>query len=433
MRDRNKTKGQLIQELVEARQRIVELETSGSGFKKAEEEKDELAEAVEITKEAVCLVSSHLIIKYSNNAMDELFGYKKGELIGKHISVLNAGPTPKEVARQIGDSIEKRGYWEGEIRNKRKDNAEFISYGKITAVRDKDGNILDFISTQHDITERKKVEEALQQSEERYRDLFENANDLIQSVDNNGKFVYVNRKWLEVLGYTEEEAKKLTLWDVLRKDQIQHCRKFFKKVCNGETVSDVETVFVSKDGKEIPVEGNANGVFKDRTFVATRGIFRDITERKKAEEELKNSELRLREQKLALEQKNIAFKEIVEHIEAEKNKIKDDVSVNVNELLLPIVRKLEINAASHRYLDLLEHHLEELTSSFGRKLTEKSLKLSSREIEICNMIKGGLRSKEISSLLNVSYLTIEKHRRNIRKKLGISNKDINLSSFLHRL
>ena len=67
---------------------------------------------------------------------------------------------------------------------------------------------------------------------------------------------------------------------------------------------------------------------------------RDITERKKAEEALKESELQLREQKLALEQKNLALKEMIEHIERTKNKLKDDVVINVNETLIPILKKL---------------------------------------------------------------------------------------------
>jgi DNA-binding CsgD family transcriptional regulator len=98
----------------------------------------------------------------------------------------------------------------------------------------------------------------------------------------------------------------------------------------------------------------------------------------------------------------------------------------------PILKKLVIEKAPLKYVDLLQYHLRKLTSSFGNKITEKNLNLTPREIEICNMVKGGLASKEISNLLSISYRTVEKHRRNIRQKIGISNKNINLTSFLHK-
>ena len=149
----------------------------------------------------------------------------------------------------------------------------------------------------------------------------------------------------------------------------------------------------------------------------------EIGERKQAEETLQ-------EQKKALEQKNIALNEILGQIELEKKQIKDNVIANAENLLLPIIQRLRLTGESRKYVQLLRKNLQELTSSFGTRLTEKKAKLTSREIEICNMIKNGLTSKEIASLLNISSLTIEKHRINIRRKLGIINKDINLTSFL---
>ncbi len=143
--------------------------------------------------------------------------------------------------------------------------------------------------------------------------------------------------------------------------------------------------------------------------------------------------LKFREQAALLEQKNIAMREIIEQIEMEKSRIKDDMAANVSEVLMPLIQQLHVDRESQGYLKILKHHLEELVSSFGRKITEKSLQLSPREIEICSMIKGGLRSKEIAGLLNVSYLTIIEHRRNIRKKLNLSGKKINLTSFLQQL
>jgi diguanylate cyclase (GGDEF)-like protein/PAS domain S-box-containing protein len=134
---------------------------------------------------------------------------------------------------------------------------------------------------------RKRTEEALRESEERYRDLLENANDLIQSVTPEGSLIYVNRAWRETLGYSEDEIPGLSLMDVIHPDSKAHCAETFQRVMAGEDIERVEAMFVAKDGRTITVEGNINCRFKDGKPVATRGIFRDITQRKQAEEALR--------------------------------------------------------------------------------------------------------------------------------------------------
>jgi PAS domain S-box-containing protein len=163
---------------------------------------------------------------------------------------------------------------------------------------------------------------------------------------------------------------------------------------------------------------------------ANERLQRLIGERMNAEKALLESEAKLQKQKSALEQKNIALGEVIAQIEVEKRRIKDDIETNVNIVVSPIIEKLKKEKASAKYVTMLKYHLGRLTSSFGSEITKKSLKLTPREIEVCNLVKGGLASKDISNLLNISYRTIEKHRRNIRQKLGISNKRINLTSFL---
>ena len=134
--------------------------------------------------------------------------------------------------------------------------------------------------------ERRQAERELKNSEERYRDLFENANDLIQSAAPDGSLIYVNRAWRETLGYTEEEVCNLTLFDIIHPDSLAHCMEMLKQVMSGEKLDHIEAMFVTKEGRTITVEGSSSCNFKDGKPVATRSIFRDITERKRFEAEL---------------------------------------------------------------------------------------------------------------------------------------------------
>ncbi len=130
------------------------------------------------------------------------------------------------------------------------------------------------------------AEEEIREREERYRDLFENATDLIQSVNIDGSFLYVNEAWRKTLGYNEEDISNLSLWDIVHPDYVPKYKEIFQKVVSGEPAGNIETVFITKGGENIIVEGNASCRFKEGEAVSTRGIFHDITERKQAEEQL---------------------------------------------------------------------------------------------------------------------------------------------------
>jgi PAS domain S-box-containing protein len=146
-----------------------------------------------------------------------------------------------------------------------------------------------------DMSDRKRAEQTLQESEERYRDILDNANDLIQSVAPDGSFLYVNRAWKETLGYTDEEVADLKVFDIISPECRSHCLATFQKVMEGEKVQGVEARFLAKDGRVVELEGSANCNFADGTPVATRSIFRDVTERKRIERELLESEERYRQ------------------------------------------------------------------------------------------------------------------------------------------
>ncbi len=143
-----------------------------------------------------------------------------------------------------------------------------------------------FVGTVLDISERKLFENKLRESEEKYRDLFDNANDLIQSVDQYGRFVYVNKKWKDVIGYSDQEVKNLTLLDIIRKDYIPHCMEIFQEIQKGKDIENIEAVFITKGGAEIFVEGKLSARMLEGKFISTQGIFRDVTDRKRLESQL---------------------------------------------------------------------------------------------------------------------------------------------------
>jgi len=145
-----------------------------------------------------------------------------------------------------------------------------------------------------DISEQLGAEEALRQSEESYHDLLENANDLIQSVDQNGTFLYVNRAWKETMGYSDQEIAGLKVFDVISPGCRDHCALMFQEILSGKTIPRVDVQFTAKGGKVVELEGSINASSVAGKPLVTRGIFRDITERKAMERELQQSEDRYR-------------------------------------------------------------------------------------------------------------------------------------------
>lgn len=134
----------------------------------------------------------------------------------------------------------------------------------------------------------KALEEDLQRRQEEtdhFKDLVEHARDLLQSVKADGTFAYVNQAWREALGYSQAEVGGLTIFDVIAPCEQQHCQQIFRRITGGEAIGQVETTFIAKDGHQILVEGNVNCKIVAGQATLTLGIFRDITARKRFEEE----------------------------------------------------------------------------------------------------------------------------------------------------
>ncbi len=150
-----------------------------------------------------------------------------------------------------------------------------------------------------DITERKRAEEALRNSEERYRNLVEGIHDIIYSLDITGAVTSINKASKALLGLEPEEILGKNIAEFIHKKTLQFVMEKLKQAGAGETISS-EAVMIDKDGNQHDVEFSSTPIIKSGKVVGTRGIVRDITERKRAEEKIK----------AALQEKEVLLKEI---------------------------------------------------------------------------------------------------------------------------
>ncbi len=130
-----------------------------------------------------------------------------------------------------------------------------------------------------------KIEDALRMKESRLLDFLENTHDLIQIVDSDGRFQYVNRQWMTTLGYSVNDFVSLNLMDVIHPDYLEHCSDIFEEVMKGGSAVCAETALIAKDGRKVFVEGSVSCRFEEGKAVSHRAIFHDITRRKQDQEE----------------------------------------------------------------------------------------------------------------------------------------------------
>lgn len=163
-------------------------------------------------------------------------------------------------------------------------------------IRNEVGHVIYREGVMLDITDRKIAEEALRNSEERYRNLFENANDIIYVHDLNGNYLDINEAGVRIFGYTREEALKLNMAQVAAPEHLALIReKLASKLERGEKQTAYELDCVRKDGSRVTLEVNSTTICDNGMPIAVQGIARDITERKFAEESVRDSEERYRD------------------------------------------------------------------------------------------------------------------------------------------
>ncbi|MEW6360930.1 MAG: PAS domain S-box protein [Acidobacteriota bacterium] len=230
-----------------------------------------------------------------NKAGERIFGYSTDEALKLNMAQVAAPDQLKFVREQLQKKLngdQKQTSYEVDCI--RKDGTR-ITLEVNSSVIYKNGQPIAIQGIARDITERKRVEAAIRENEEKYRDLFENANDLIYTHDLNGNFTSINRAGEIITGYSREEAVRLNISEVVAPEYLKQARQMTARKLSGEGPTAYELEIIAKDGRRVPLELSTRLIFQDGRPVGVQGIGRDITERKRAEEALRASELRYRQ------------------------------------------------------------------------------------------------------------------------------------------
>jgi len=158
----------------------------------------------------------------------------------------------------------------------------------------------------------------------------------------------------------------------------------------------------------------------------------NIATRISADRELQESNRQLVLERKALQESNTALRIVLARIEKEKQEIYGDIKTNVDKVMMPILHALALKLPQGqlKYVEMFKTSLEEIASPFIGQLSSSYHSMTPTEIAICNMIKSGMRTKEIAGMRGISQSTVNRHREKIRSKLKITNKDVNLATFL---
>ena len=245
--------------------------------------------------------------------------------------------------------------------------------------------------------------------------------------DNTLRYLGCNKAFERSLGFTREDIVGRTEHEITEQDQAWiHAQQDLRLLKTGETASYEVSCFYP-DGSEHNLlvfkslfynnDGRTGGLI---------GTNLDITERNQAQ--LK-AELHAEE----LENSNTALRVLLKQVNENKTEMESKVLDNFSRLVNPYLDQLEENLANtpqQEYIKVIQENIKKITSSFSLNLSSSYLGLSPREIQVADLVRQGRANKEAARILNVSINAVEFHRNNLRKKLGLQNKKINLRTYL---
>ncbi len=329
-----------------------------------------------------------------------------------------------------------------------------------------------YADVRRELAERKKTESILRASEKRYRTFLESSPDPIVVYDMEGVASYVNPAFEQTFKLSREELLGKQI-DFVPPEKWPETRDAIKKMLSGQKIQLFETKRMTRDGIILDVQisstlylgsdgeplGNIvtlrditarkkaeeeldkyrvhlEELVDERTAElaeSNRRLEQEVEERKRAEKKLKRREKQLQSQSDHLGEVNTALRVLLKQREDDKRELGQSVLKNVEELVIPYVQRIaagKINPQQKTLIGVVEANLNNIVSPFIDKLTSGLARLTPVEIRVASLVKAGKTNKEIAEILLISKNTVLFHRHNIREKLGIKNKKINLQSHL---
>ena len=363
---------------------------------------------------------------YVSPAFESAFGWSSEELLGKLINFVPEESWP-ETKAAIDKVLQGEKIRFLETRRLTKDGKVLHIQLSSSLYHDQDGKPAGSIVILRDISKRRLTEKALKESEENYRNLVENALVGIYASNLEGKTLYVNEALANMMGF-DYPQEMISQGALARYKNPKDREILIDKLVKKGRVDNFEFEALTKKNN---VRVLLTSATLDRDTIS--GVIVNITERKRVEEALRKREYDLEIQSRHLEEANAALRVLLRQREADKAELEEKVLSNVKELVAPYVERLKrsgLDANQSVCIDILESNLNDIVSPFVYKLSSAYLGLTPTEIHVANLVKEAKDTKTIAELLHLSPRTVESHRQNIRKKLGLQNKRANLRTHL---
>lgn len=249
----------------------------------------EQARLLELSNDAILVRDSHDRIVYWNHGATEIYGYRPEEAIGKVTHDLLRTEHPKPF-KGIREKLERDGRWSGEVVHTRKDGTKIAVMSRWALDRDAHGKPVAVLETNTDITERKRAEETIRESEERLRAIINQSNAGMASCDLNGRILFANQTFCKMLGYTQAELTSKTIFTITHPEDVDLTRNRFERMVRKGRPVEMEKRYLRKNGSFIWANVCDTPVLDAaRIPVSAVAVAIDITERKRAEAALQRS------------------------------------------------------------------------------------------------------------------------------------------------